>query len=93
MTCSYSAHFSCLGEHDTECPNCARSHGMIREIRRNNERLADQHDVYLSEVKEGGFAAGRIEGIGGLEVERRTVRFSSRVVFAPGDYKSILENA
>ena len=30
---------------------------MIREIRRNNERLADQHDVYLSEVKEGGFAA------------------------------------
>lgn len=30
---------------------------MIREIRRNNERLADQHDVFLSEVKEGGFAA------------------------------------
>ena len=57
VTCSYSAYFSCLGEHDTECPNCARSHGMIREIRRNNERLADQHDVYLSEVKEGGFAA------------------------------------
>lgn len=33
------------------------SHGMIREIRRNNERLADQHDVFGSEVKEGGFAA------------------------------------
>ena len=30
---------------------------MIREIRRNNEKLADQHDVFLSEVKEGGFAA------------------------------------
>lgn len=47
----------CLGEHDTECPNCARSHGIIREIRRTNERLADQHDVFLSEVKDGGFAA------------------------------------
>lgn len=30
---------------------------MIREIRRNNERLADQHDVFLSEVRDGGFAA------------------------------------
>ena len=30
---------------------------MIREFRRNNERLANQHDVFLSEVKEGGFAA------------------------------------
>ena len=39
---------------------------MIREIRRNNERLADQHDVFLSEVKEGGFtavAAGFSRGI------------------------------
>ena len=24
---------------------------MIREIRRNNERLADQHDLFLSEVR------------------------------------------
>ena len=30
---------------------------MIREIRRNNEKLADQHDVFLSEVQDGGFAA------------------------------------
>lgn len=30
---------------------------MIREIRRNNERLATQHDVFMSEVKEGGFSA------------------------------------
>lgn len=30
---------------------------MVREIRRNNERLADQHDVFLSEVAEGGFSA------------------------------------
>ncbi|TCD67894.1 hypothetical protein EIP91_011828 [Steccherinum ochraceum] len=55
--CSHSYHQRCLGEHDTECPNCARNHGMIREIRRTNERLATQHDVFLSEVKEGGFAA------------------------------------
>ena len=48
---------SCLGEHDTECPNCVRDHSIIREIRRNNERLADQHDVFLSEVKDGGFSA------------------------------------
>ena len=47
----------CLGEHETECPVCARSYGILREIRRNNERLADQHDVFLSEVKDGGFAA------------------------------------
>jgi hypothetical protein len=34
-----------------------REHGVIREIRRNNERLADQHDLFVSEVKEGGFGA------------------------------------
>ncbi|KAJ3529708.1 hypothetical protein NM688_g7815 [Phlebia brevispora] len=55
--CNHSYHQRCLGEHDTECPNCVRSHSMIREIRRTNEKLADQHDVFLSEVKEGGFAA------------------------------------
>lgn len=47
----------CIQEHDTECPNCAREHGVIREIRRNNERLADQHDVFLAEVQEKGFEA------------------------------------
>jgi len=55
--CSHSYHQRCLGEHETECPNCARAHGLIREIRRNNERLADQHDVFLQEVREGGFTA------------------------------------
>ena len=52
-----SPNYSCLAENETECPNCAREHGMIREIRRNNERLADQHDLFLSEVREGGFSA------------------------------------
>ncbi|GJE99815.1 hypothetical protein PsYK624_160870 [Phanerochaete sordida] len=64
--CSHSYHQRCLGEHETECPNCARQHSIIREIRRNNERLADEHDVFLSEVKDGGFtavAAGFSRGI------------------------------
>ena len=30
---------------------------MIREIRRNNERLAAQHDLFRCEVREGGFSA------------------------------------
>ena len=47
----------CLADHESECPNCAREHGVIREIRRNNERLADQHDLFLSEVQDGGFGA------------------------------------
>ena len=64
--CNHSYHQRCLGEHDSECPNCVRQHGIIREIRRNNERLADAHDVFLAEVKEGGFgavAAGFSRGI------------------------------
>ncbi|KAF9460675.1 hypothetical protein BDZ94DRAFT_1265603 [Collybia nuda] len=55
--CNHSYHQRCLAENDTECPNCAREHGVIREIRRNNERLTDQHDVFLSEVRENGFEA------------------------------------
>ncbi|KAK7036583.1 Vacuolar protein sorting-associated protein 11 [Paramarasmius palmivorus] len=55
--CNHSYHQRCLPDNDTECPNCAREHGVIREIRRNNEQLAGQHDVFLSEVQEGGFKA------------------------------------
>jgi hypothetical protein len=47
----------CLGDHDTECPLCVRAHGVIQEIRRDNERLADQHDLFLADVKENGFRA------------------------------------
>lgn len=36
---------------------CAREHGVIREVRQNNLSLADQHDVFLSEVQENGFEA------------------------------------
>ncbi|KAH9910785.1 uncharacterized protein BXZ73DRAFT_93587 [Epithele typhae] len=55
--CNHSYHQRCLPQNETECPNCAREHGMIREIRRNHERLADQHDLFVSEVREGGFSA------------------------------------
>jgi len=55
--CNHSFHQRCLGDHDTECPLCVRAHGVIQEIRRNNERLADQHDLFLSDVKENGFRA------------------------------------
>ncbi|KAF8343340.1 vacuolar membrane protein [Amanita rubescens] len=55
--CDHSYHQRCLGEHDTECPSCVREHSLIREIRRNNERLAEHHEVFLQEVKENGFEA------------------------------------
>jgi hypothetical protein len=47
----------CLVNNETECPLCAREHAVIRDIRRTNERLADQHDVFLAEVHDGGFRA------------------------------------
>ncbi|KAF9012567.1 vacuolar membrane protein [Cyathus striatus] len=55
--CKHSYHQRCVAENETECPNCAREHGVIRDIRRNNLRLADQHDIFLSEVQENGFEA------------------------------------
>jgi len=55
--CDHSYHQRCLADNDTECPICARGHSVVREIRRNNEHFADQHDVFLSEVQENGFAA------------------------------------
>jgi len=47
----------CVAENETECPACARDHGVIREIRQNNLKLADQHEVFLSEVQDAGFDA------------------------------------
>jgi len=54
--CNHSYHQRCVAD-ETECPICVQSHGVIREIRTNNARLADQHDLFLSEVKEDGFQA------------------------------------
>lgn len=43
---------SCLGANEAECRTCALSHGLIRDIRRNNEKLADRHDLFLEEVRD-----------------------------------------
>ncbi|CAA7271044.1 unnamed protein product [Cyclocybe aegerita] len=53
--CNHSYHQRCIAENETECPDCAREHAVIREIRQNNLSLADQHEVFLSEVQESGF--------------------------------------
>ncbi|KAL4080725.1 hypothetical protein J3A83DRAFT_4423637 [Scleroderma citrinum] len=55
--CNHSYHLRCLLDDETTCPLCARQHGVIQEIRRNNERLSDQHELFLSEVRENGFGA------------------------------------
>lgn len=55
--CKHSYHQRCIADHETECPNCARAHGTVREIRRNNEAFANQHEHFLSEVEFSGFDA------------------------------------
>ncbi|CAD6893709.1 unnamed protein product [Tilletia controversa] len=57
--CKHSYHQRCLGEMETECPNCARAYGVIRDIRRNNEAFADRHDIFMAEVEDAddGFGA------------------------------------
>ena len=47
----------CLGDQDTECPLCLQAHSVIQEIRRNDERLADQHNRFLGDAMENGFRA------------------------------------
>jgi hypothetical protein len=49
--------FRCLANVESECPNCAREHGVIRDIRRNNERMADRHDIFIGDVQRDGFGA------------------------------------
>jgi hypothetical protein len=41
---------------------CARQHSIIREVRRNQTRLADRHDLFLSEVKEADDGFGVVAG-------------------------------
>ncbi|KAG2072195.1 hypothetical protein BDR04DRAFT_1230722 [Suillus decipiens] len=55
--CNHSYHQRCLLDHDTECPLCVRQHGFIQEIWRNNERMADQHELFLADVQDNGFKA------------------------------------
>lgn len=40
----------CLSDSDPECVLCARQHSIIREVRRNQTRLADRHDLFVGEV-------------------------------------------
>jgi hypothetical protein len=43
--CKHSFHARCLGEEETECPICAKSHGVILEIRKNNLTFGDRQDL------------------------------------------------
>ncbi|BGP37077.1 Vacuolar protein sorting-associated protein 11 [Rhodotorula kratochvilovae] len=71
--CRHSYHQRCLGENESQCPNCARTHGVVREIRRNNEQLRGRHDLFVEEVAgaedpfaavAGAFARGWMGGEG-----------------------------
>ncbi|GAA6024344.1 hypothetical protein JCM10207_003311 [Rhodosporidiobolus poonsookiae] len=71
--CKHSYHQRCLGENESQCPNCARTHGVVREIRRANEQLAGRHDLFLQEVRDSddgfktvaaAFGRGFMEGGG-----------------------------
>ncbi|KAG2053182.1 hypothetical protein BDR06DRAFT_956758 [Suillus hirtellus] len=53
--CNHLYHQRCLLDHETECPLCICQHGIIQEIRRNNERMADQHELFLADVQDNGF--------------------------------------
>lgn len=56
--CKHSYHQRCLSDSDPECILCSQQHAMVREIRRNQTRLADRHDLFLNEVHDAddGFA-------------------------------------
>ncbi|UZJ57453.1 hypothetical protein CBS101457_006773 [Exobasidium rhododendri] len=43
--CKHSFHSRCLGEEEKECPICAKSHGIILEIRKNNLAFGERHDL------------------------------------------------
>jgi hypothetical protein len=55
--CIFLFLFRCIAENETECPSCAVAHGVIRETRVKNEKLAHQHDLFVSNVQENGFEA------------------------------------
>ncbi|GAA5856509.1 hypothetical protein JCM8547_008777 [Rhodosporidiobolus lusitaniae] len=58
--CRHSYHQRCLPDSSpNQCPNCALTHGVTREIRRSNAQLAGKHDLFLQEVEESddGFKA------------------------------------
>jgi hypothetical protein len=52
---------------------CARQHSIIREVRRNQTRLADRHDLFLQEVHEAEDGFGVVAGAYGRGVMGRKV--------------------
>jgi hypothetical protein len=61
----------CLSDSEPECVLCARQHSIIREVRRNQTRLADRHDLFLAEVHEAEDGFGVVAGAFGRGVMGR----------------------
>ena len=64
--------YRCIADNETECPLCAPAHGVIRANRSNNEKLAYQHDRFVSSVQEKGseaVAIGFSRGLSTLKLE------------------------
>lgn len=55
FACGHSYNVTSLADNESECPLCARSHGVIRELRKNQKDLIERHDIFLNGVKTEGF--------------------------------------
>ncbi|WWD18724.1 hypothetical protein CI109_103178 [Kwoniella shandongensis] len=71
--CKHSYHQRCLSDSEPECILCARQHSVIREIRRNQTRLADRHDLFIDEVHEAEDGFGVVAGAFGRGLFGREV--------------------
>ena len=60
IACAITATIN-VADHETECPNRAREHAVIREIRRSNERerTAYQYHIFSSDVEASRLSQGR----------------------------------
>ena len=67
----HGANDRCLSDSEPECVLCARQHSIIREVRRNQTRLADRHDLFLAEVHEAEDGFGVVAGAFGRGVMGR----------------------
>lgn len=64
----------CLSDSDPECTLCARQHSIVREVRRNQTRLADRHDLFINEVREADEGFGVVAGAFGRGLMDRPVQ-------------------
>lgn len=62
--------YRCIADNETECPLCAPAHGVIRDNRLKNEKLAHQHDAFVSNVQKKGFEAVAIAYSWGLSTSK-----------------------